>query len=53
MAEVDAEAMELLGGVQKEIAAAKASAPNGAKADISELEKKIDAIVKRLKSRKK
>ncbi len=53
MAEVDAEAMELLGGVQKEIAAAKASAPNGAKADIGELEKKIDAIVKRLKSRKK
>ena len=53
MAEVDAEAVELLGGVQKEVAAAKASAPKGAKADIGELEKKIAAIVQRLKARKK
>ncbi len=53
MAEVDAEAVKLFGEVQKEIAAAKASAPKGAKADIGELEKKIDTIVKRLKARKK
>ena len=53
MAEVDAEAVELLGGVQKEVASAKASAPNGARADIGELEKKIATIVKNLKARKK
>ena len=53
MAEVDAEAVELLGGVQKEIAAAKASAPKGAKADIGELEKRIGTILKRMKARKK
>ena len=53
MAEVDAEAVELLGGVQEEIMATKASAPKSARADIGELEKKIDAIVKKLKSRKK
>ena len=53
MAEVDAEAVELLGGVLKEVAAAKASAPREAKADIGELEKKIAAIVQRLKARKK
>jgi hypothetical protein len=39
--------------VQKEVAAAKASAPKGAKADIGELEKRIATIVKRLKARKK
>ena len=53
MAEVDAEAVELLGGVQKEVAAAKASAPKGAREDIGELEKKISSILKRLKTRKK
>ena len=53
MAEVDAEAVELLGGVQKEIVAAKASAPKGAKADIGELEKKVGSVLKRLKARKK
>ena len=53
MAEVDAEAVELLGGVQKEVAAAKTSAPREAKADIGELEKKISSILKRLKTRKK
>lgn len=53
MAEVDAEAAELLGGVQKEIAAAKASAPKNAQKDISELEKNVDKVIKRLKDRRK
>ena len=53
MAEVDAEAVELLGGVQKEVAAAKASAPKGARGDIGELEKKISSILKRIQTRKK
>ena len=53
MAEVDAEAIELFGNVQKEIAAAKASAPKNAKKDIAALEKKIGTIVKQLEDRKK
>ena len=53
MAEVDAEAVEQFGGVLKEIEAAKAAAPKGAKADIGELEKKISSILKRLKARKR
>jgi len=53
MAEVDAEAIELFGKMQKEIAAAKASAPNNAKEDIAELEKKIGKIIKQLEGRKK
>jgi len=53
MAEVDAEALELFGKMKEEIAAAKASAPDNAKEDIAELEKKIGRIVKQLGSRKK
>ena len=53
MAEVNAEAVELLAKVQKEIAAAKASAPANAKKDIAELEKKIGTIAKQLGSKKK
>jgi len=53
MAEIDAEAIELLGEAQKEIAAVKASAPKNAKNDIAELEKKIGMIVKQLKDKKK
>ena len=53
MAEVDAEAVELLGRVRKEVVAAKASAPKGAKGDIAELEEEIGSILKRLKARKK
>ena len=53
MAEVDAEAIELFGQTQKEIAAAKASAPKNAKKDIAELEKRIDTIIKQLEDRKK
>ena len=53
MAEVDACATELLGGMQKEIAAAKSSAPGSVKKDIAEIEKKIGAFVKMIKARKK
>ena len=53
MAEVDAEAIELFGQTQKEIVAAKASAPKNAKKDIAELEKRIDTIIKQLEDRKK
>ena len=53
MAEVDAEAIELFGEMQKEIAAAKASAPKTAKKDIAELEKKVGMVVKQLGTRKK
>ena len=52
-AEVDAEAIELFGELQKEIAAAKASAPANAKKDIAELESRIGMIVKQLKDKKK
>ena len=53
MAEVEAEAMERLGKLQKEVAAAKASAPKNVKKDIAELEKKIGMIIKQVKDSKK
>ena len=53
MAEVDADAIELFGKVQKEIAAAKAAAPKNAKDDIAELEEKIGMIIKQIEDRKK
>ena len=53
VAEVDAEAIELFGGIQKEVAAAKASAPANAKKDIAEFEKKLNSIIKSLEGRKK
>ena len=53
VAEVDAEAIELFGKVQKEIAAAKAAAPQNAKDDIAELEEKIGMIIKQIEDRKK
>ena len=53
MAEVDAEAIELFGKVQKEVAEAKASAPKNAKKDIAELEKRIGTIIKQIRDRKR
>ena len=53
MAEVDAEAIELFGKVQKEVSDAKASAPKNAKKDIAELEKRIGTIIKQIRDRKK
>jgi len=52
-AEIDAEAMEFFGKFQKEVAAAKASAPKNAKKDIAELENKISMILKQLEDGKK
>ena len=53
MAEVDAEAVKLLGGVQKDVTAAKAAAPAGARKDVAELEERIGAIVNQLESRRR
>ena len=53
LSEVDIEALELFGKVQKEVAEAKASAPKNAKKDIAELEKKIGTIIKQIRDRKR
>ena len=51
MADVDTFAVETLNGLLKEIAAAKTSAPKGAKKSITELEEKIGSLVKRINDR--